>query len=96
MTPCVPTTGYFGTNIKNYKSIRKKMIFVSNIWAKKLYMTIFQKYRLNATPYQLPIFFFFKHTDWLYSLAPSHNNLTYIKKPIDPLIHNVQKLLDTT
>ena len=54
-------------------------------------MTIFQKYRLNATPYQLPIF----HTDWLYSLAPSPNNLTYIKKSIDPLIHYVQKLLDT-
>ena len=90
MTPCVPTTGLFGRIIKNCESRKKKKIFVSKIWAKK----IFRKYRLNATPYQLPIFFF-KHTDWLYSLAPSHNNLTYIKKPIDPLIHNVQKLLDT-
>ena len=29
-------TRYFGTNIKNYESIRKKIIFVSKIWAKKL------------------------------------------------------------
>ena len=55
----------------------------------------FQKYRVNATPYQLSIFIGFKHTDWLYSLASSPNNLTSIKKSIDPLIHNVQKLLDT-
>ena len=41
--------------------------------------------------------FFFKHTDWLYSdfTTPSPNNLTYIKKSIDPLTHNVQKLFDT-
>ena len=41
---------------KNYESMRKNML-VSKIWAKKLYMTIFQKYRLSATPYQLPFFF---------------------------------------
>ena len=57
-------------------------------------MTIFQKYWLNATRYQLSIFFY-EHADWLYSLAPSPNNLTYIKEFIDPLTHNVQKLLDT-
>ena len=29
---------------------QKRMMFVSKIWAKKLYMTIFQKYRLNGSP----------------------------------------------
>ena len=58
-------------------------------------MTIFQKNGLNATPGRILIFFFFKHTGWFYSLAPSPNNLTHIKKSIDPLIHNFQKLLDT-
>ena len=67
------------------KNICKEALNLNDYFSKKL-----------AQCYSLSIInFFFEHTDWLYSLAPSPSNLTYIKESIDPLTHNVQKLLDT-
>ena len=67
------------------KNMGKEALNLNDYFSKKL-----------AQCYSLSIInFFFEHTDWLYSLAPSPNNLTYIKESIDPLTHNFQKLLDT-
>ena len=35
---------------KLWISEKKRIMFVSKIWGKKVYITIFKKYRLNATP----------------------------------------------